>query len=105
MPSIVGVGSALPANYYAQAELAQALQSLGPHRKRFDAERVAKLFAAVKVEGRHLALPLPRYAELAGFEERNREWLRVGLELSERAVRECLDSAGLVPGDVQLFAS
>jgi hypothetical protein len=54
---------------YPRADLAQALLPLGPQGKRFDAERVEKLFVAVKVDGRHLALSLPRCAELAGIEE------------------------------------
>jgi alkylresorcinol/alkylpyrone synthase len=105
MSSIVGVSTAFPPNYYTQGELSQALLALSKERDGLDAARVKKLFAAVKVEGRRLALPLEQYAQLNGFGERNREWLRAGLELSERAVRECLEVAGLAPNDVQLFAS
>src|SRR5688572_29246814 len=93
MPHIVGVSSAFPPHYYTQAELTRALVSLSNEQPGLDAARVRKLFAAVKVEGRHLALPLSRYAELTGFGERNREWLRVALELGERAVHECLELA------------
>ncbi|MDQ2647540.1 MAG: type III polyketide synthase [Myxococcota bacterium] len=103
MPHLVGVSTAFPPNYYTQRELMQALLSLS--RSGLDAARAQKLFAGVKVEGRHLALPLAHYAELDGFGARNREWLRVALELSERAVRERLERAGLAPNDVQLFAS
>lgn len=105
MAHIVGVSTAFPRHYYAQAELTQALLGLSKGPQGFDAARIKKLFTAVKVEGRHLALPLPRYAELSGFGERNREWLNAALELSERAVGECLELAGLAPSDVQLFAS
>jgi alkylresorcinol/alkylpyrone synthase len=105
MPSIIGVSSASPPNYYTQAELSQALLTLSKGRDGLDAGRVKKMFAAVKVEGRHLALPLGRYTELEGFGDRNREWLTAALELSERAVRECLEGASLAPTDVQLFAS
>ncbi|HYP99005.1 MAG TPA: 3-oxoacyl-[acyl-carrier-protein] synthase III C-terminal domain-containing protein [Polyangiaceae bacterium] len=105
MPHILGVSSAFPSNYYSQHELTQALLSLSKEQHGLDAARVKKLFAAVKVEGRHLALPLERYAKLNGFGERNREWLRAALELSERAVRECLELAGLPANEIQLFAS
>jgi alkylresorcinol/alkylpyrone synthase len=105
MPSIFGVSTAFPPNYYTQAELTQALLSFCKEQKCLDVERVTQLFSAVKVEGRHLALPLQRYAELVGFEARNREWLSAALELSERAVRECLDTAGLAPSGVDLFVS
>jgi alkylresorcinol/alkylpyrone synthase len=105
MPHIVGVSTAFPSNYYTQAELMHALLSLSKEKPGLDQARVKKLFAGVKVQGRHLALPLARYAELDGFGERNREWLRAALELSERAVRECLDLAGLAPSEIHLFAS
>ena len=105
MPHIVGVSSAFPPNYYSQDQLTQALLAISSEQQGLDAARIKKLFSAVKVEGRHLALPLERYARLNGFGERNREWLSAALELGERAVRECLDLAGLPPKDVQLFAS
>jgi alkylresorcinol/alkylpyrone synthase len=105
MAHILGVSTALPPNYYTQTELMQALLSMSKERQGLDEARVKKLFAGVRVHGRHLALPLARYAELDGFGERNREWLRAALELSERAVRECLEQAGLAPNEVQLFAS
>jgi alkylresorcinol/alkylpyrone synthase len=105
MAHILGVSTAFPSNYYTQTELMHALLSLAKEQQGLDPARVQKLFAGVKVHGRHLALPLARYAELDGFGERNREWLRAALELSERAVRECLEHAGLAPNEVQLFAS
>jgi alkylresorcinol/alkylpyrone synthase len=105
MPHIVGVSTAFPPHYYPQAELTQALLYLSQEQQGLDAARVRKLFAAVKVEGRHLALPLERYAQLDGFGERNREWLKAALELGERAVSECLAQAGLAPTDVHLFTS
>jgi alkylresorcinol/alkylpyrone synthase len=105
MPSIVGVSTAFPSNYYTQPELLQAVLALSGERKGLDVARMKKLFAAVGVEGRHLALPVARYAELRGFGERNAEWLRAGLELGERAVRECLALGGLAANEVELFAS
>jgi len=105
MPHIVGVSSAFPPNYYTQDQLTQALLSLSNEQQGLDAARIKKLFTAVKVEGRYLALPLERYPKLNGFGERNREWLRAALELGERAVRECLEQAALSASDVQLFAS
>lgn len=106
MARLLSVGSAFPENYYTQAELAKGVLAIAERGKRgLSADRVRKLFSAVKVEGRHLALPLSRYAELSGFEERNREWLRVALELSERAVQSTLESAGLAAAEVQLFVS
>jgi len=106
MPQILTVGSALADHYYTQAELLHGLLELGAAKEsRLDASRAQQLFSAVKVEGRHLALPLHRYGSLDGFESRSREWLRVGLELGQRAVLRALDGCGLRSTDVQLFMS
>lgn len=106
MAHVVAASSALPANYYEQAALLQGFSAMCAERQLpLDAERVRELFDAVKVDGRHLALPLHRYAELDGFEQRNREWLRAALDLGERAVSQALLAAGLRASDVQLFAS
>jgi alkylresorcinol/alkylpyrone synthase len=106
MPHILSVRSAFPPNYYSQADLAGGLLAMVEGgRAKAEPERVRKLFSAVKVEGRHLALPLERYRQLSGFEERNRAWLEAALPLGEAAVASALDAAGLAAGDVQLFVS
>lgn len=106
MSRLLSVRSKLPAHYHSQSELADAVLALARARgAALSSERVHKLFTAVSVEGRRLALPLSRYAELSGFGERNREWLRAALSLGEQAVRATLDDAGLAACDIQLFAS
>jgi alkylresorcinol/alkylpyrone synthase len=106
MPRIVAVKSAFPAHYYAQAELLAGVVAMCEQQGRaWDAGKLQQLFAAVKVEGRHLALPLERYARLGGLADRNEAWLSCALELGERAVRECLAAVQLSPRDVELFAS
>lgn len=106
MSHVLSARSVLPTNYYTQRELMTGLLAMGAeHARPFDTKRVEKLFTSVKVEGRHLALPLARYSTLRGFAERNREWLRVGLELGEQAVVRALAAAGLAPNEVQLFVS
>jgi len=106
MTAILAANSAFPQHYYRQDELERGLLAMcGKHGHRWNEDRVRKLFASVKVEGRHLALPLPRYSELSGLGDRNREWLRVSLELGESAVKQALDAAGLAPEDIGLFIS
>jgi len=63
---------------------------LSKERSGLGAARGQKRFAAVKAEGRHLALPLARYAELNGFGERNRERLELLVRVlaSSRYVRQ-----------------
>lgn len=106
MPHLLSARSALPPHYYPQSELLAGLLAIEAEKHHeVDAGRVRHLFSAVKVAGRHLALPLERYASLDGFESRNREWLRVALELGERSLTNALEAAELTPSDVQLFVS
>jgi alkylresorcinol/alkylpyrone synthase len=106
MSRLLGVRCAFPERYYTQNELAQGLLAMvGEGKAKLDTERVRKLFSAVQVQGRHLVLPLGRYRELIGLEDRNREWLQAAVPLAETAVVRALADAGLAAGDVQLFAS
>lgn len=106
MPRIVACQSALPPHYYSQEELLGAVVGFCARQGRtWDAEQARRFFGAVKVGGRHLALPLQRYAELAGLEDRNSAWISSAIELGERAVRDCLAQGDLPPTEVQLFAS
>ncbi len=104
MPHLVSVATALPEHYHSQAELCSALLEMGAREQdSFDREKVRRFFSSVAVRGRHLALPLSRYASLAGMGERSALWLEVALDLGQRAVREVLDRAGLAAADVSLF--
>lgn len=106
MSRLLSVSSALPERYFTQNELAEGLLAMVEQGDaKADVERVQKLFTAVKVQGRHLALPLGRYRELRGFEGRNREWLQASLPLAETAVVRALADADLAAKDVDLFAS
>lgn len=96
---IVAVGAALPETYYDQEQLIAALGVYWGERF-YNRERFEQLQRNVLVGGRHLALPLERYGELSGFGATNDEWIRVGLELGERATREALAASGLAPADV-----
>ncbi len=98
-PVVRSVGRALPPNYADQETLIAAFKEYWS-RRHFNSARVDDLHRAVRVGGRHLALPLAEYAALTGFRASNDAWIRVGTEVGERAVREALDRAGLVPGDV-----
>jgi alkylresorcinol/alkylpyrone synthase len=106
MSHVLSARSALPGNYYTQGELMRGFVAMSAQSgERLEPQRVQKLFGAVRVGGRHLALPLERYATMHGFAERNREWLRVSLELGERALLDSLAAAGLAPSEVKLFVS
>jgi alkylresorcinol/alkylpyrone synthase len=71
---IASAGVALPEPYFRQAILTEYLAELwgaGPALVR----RMAALHANVQVEGRHLAYPLERYAELDTFGRNNEAWI------------------------------
>ncbi len=98
-PSIRAVGRALPAHWVDQETLIRALSAAWA-REHFNVDRLADIHRAALVSGRHLALPLGEYASLDGFGKRNEVFLRVGLDLGERAVRDGLARAGLATEDI-----
>jgi alkylresorcinol/alkylpyrone synthase len=99
VPSILSVGRALPPNHVDQETLTAALRAHWA-RQHFNAERLEELHRAVKVKGRHLALPLAEYPALDTFKKSNDAWIRVAEELGAEAVLRALDAAGLRPADV-----
>jgi alkylresorcinol/alkylpyrone synthase len=102
MSRVLSAVPALPPHRYDQPELTDAFADvvLPPGADRRVLER---LHEATSVQQRHLALPLEAYATLDGFGAANDAFIRVGCELGERAVRDALDAAGLLPSDVDLI--
>ena len=68
--------------------------------KVFNQKRLERLHRNVLVGGRHLALPLEDYETLNGWGEANGAWIRVAVEVGERAVRDALAQSGLNVADV-----
>lgn len=99
-PAILAVGTALPQHYADQETLIAALTSAWSEQH-FNAERLAQIHRAALVAGRHLALPLAEYPKLNGLGKRNDAFIRVGMEVGERATRDALARAGLEPRDVK----
>jgi alkylresorcinol/alkylpyrone synthase len=102
--TVVSVGSVLGPHTYPQEEITAAFGRLvvpDPERRQL----LERFHLAAGVRQRHLALPLPRYAELSGFTAANEVFLDVGTALGEQAVRSALDKAGLGPRDVDLLMS
>lgn len=96
---IASVGSAFPPHYYDQETLVAAFREMWG-RRHFNLERLERLHRSVLVGGRHLALPLERYAELDRWGKANDAWIEVAQQVGEAAVRQALDRAGLAPADV-----
>lgn len=88
MPQIVATAVAFPPHYYDQAELERTLLGLGRRDGiEFDPRKVHRLFEAVSVEGRYLALPVEEYFEKPGFGARNDAWISSALALGETVPR------------------
>lgn len=97
-PRIAAVETVLPANVYSQDEIVEEL-------RRFGGEVFARFARTSGVHTRHLALPLPRYAELSGFTEANNVFIDVALDLGEKAILAACERAGVRPDQIDLIAS
>ncbi len=96
---VLGIGSALPGNYYPQEAILARLQEEWS-QKHHNPDRLRRLHENVLVGGRHLALPIERYDELDDFGKSNDAWIEVGLEVGEQSLRRALDDAGVGPQEV-----
>ena len=98
-PHILSSSATLPAHYVDQETLLEAFREQWAE-KHFNVERLEQLHRAVRVGGRHLALPLERYGELDSFAKRNDAWIAAAVDLGETALKEALLRAELRPEDV-----
>lgn len=94
MMRIAGVASAFPKHYYRQEVLLEALKR--HWGERLDQPKfLARLHDRVRVEGRHLALPLEEYVGLETWGQANRKWIEVAQELGAEALAGAVVRAGL----------
>lgn len=93
---IQAVGRALPPNYYDQKTLLKALKGVWPGPENSQS-RLARMHDAVRVSGRHLALPVEQYHRLPTFRAKNDAYLEAATELAETALYEALEQVGAAP--------
>jgi alkylresorcinol/alkylpyrone synthase len=96
---VASVSRAFPANYYRQDEI---LSELG---RQWGATptvmaRLEAFHQRAGVHARHLALPKEDYEKVEGFSARNREYVRIAVELGAQALSRALDEAGVKPGEL-----
>ncbi len=89
----------MPSNYQNQQQLAAALRQIWVGQ-----DRTLRLFdqiqRSLKIQGRHLALPVADYYGLDTFSKCNNAWLKLAPELGTAAVRTALGRAGIEPREV-----
>src|SRR5258708_39861452 len=97
--NIVSAASAFPKHYYTQQVLLAVFKSVwGPvlgNPKMLD-----QLHAAACVDGRHTALPMEEYYNLADFGKANDFWIETAVDLGEQSIGCALSRAGLEPRDL-----
>ena len=98
-PTVLAAARVLPPHFVDQETLLAAFREHWG-QKHFNLERLEQLHRAVRVGGRHLALPLAEYQALESFAARNDAWTRAATEVGAAAVRGELDRAGLAAADV-----
>jgi alkylresorcinol/alkylpyrone synthase len=91
---IAAVGAAFPPHYYDQDRLIAAFRREWGERH-YNLDRLEALHRNVLVGGRHLALPIEAYDELATFGQANDAWIRVAEDVGARAVVDAMERAGL----------
>ncbi len=96
---IAAVAKAFPPHRYDQAQLLAGFRDYWGGAP-VNLDRLEALHRNVLVGTRHLALPMEQYPALTGWGEANSAFIRVAVDLGERAVREVLDKAGVAPTDV-----
>jgi alkylresorcinol/alkylpyrone synthase len=98
-PRLLAAQTALPRNFAAQDDLLAAFRKLWG-QKHFNLDRLEQLHRAVRVGGRHLALPLDEYEGLTSFAARNDAWIRCATGLGAEAVKQALEAADVTPAQV-----
>ncbi len=104
---IAAVSSALPAQVHTQAELAHHVREHWWADRPELLRRLDALWGNLRIERRHLALPLAEYAQLRDFGDFNDAWIRCATDLAATALQGALRRAGLGQRDVDtvLFTS
>lgn len=99
MARILALSTTLPENIHTQAEVTSALADrlASSSSERAVLERIHE---ATRVEQRHFAMPIEKYAELDSFTQSNQLFAEHALVLAEKATLDALKSAGVRADEV-----
>jgi predicted naringenin-chalcone synthase len=96
IPRILAIGTANPPLRFSQYE---AYRLTG-----YESQRILKIFLNSDIDYRHFYIDPNRFDRDETPDQLNQRYLRGAMETGCRAVHRCLESAGLTPRDVDLFA-
>jgi alkylresorcinol/alkylpyrone synthase len=96
---IASVSSAFPANYYQQEQIFTELGRQWGGTRTVMA-RLEAFHQRAGVRARHLALPKEDYEKVEGFTARNREYVRVAVDLGADALSSALADANVAPSEL-----
>ncbi len=98
-PRLAAVATALPPHLLRRDDVAHAARALfGERLAEFD--RLAAVYETAGIERRHSCVPLEWYLRPRSWGERMALFARHGVELGERAARDCLQRAGRRPEEI-----
>ncbi|MFJ3965523.1 type III polyketide synthase [Streptomyces sp. NPDC090036] len=103
MTRVLAVRSVFPPHRHPQSEITEALARFLPPGS--DTALLRRVHGSVRVDSRHLALPLERYGPGNDFGATNALFLESALELGARALELALADAGLTAGQLDLVMS
>ncbi|MBT2406109.1 MULTISPECIES: type III polyketide synthase [unclassified Streptomyces] len=103
MTRVLSVSSVFPPHRYPQPQITEALARFLPPG--FDSGLLRRVHASVRVDSRHLALPLERYGPSNDFGATNALFVESALELGASALRAGLAGAGCAAHDIDLVMS
>lgn len=98
MATISSVGTALPEHLVRRSDVKDICRQV--FHEMPDLERLLEIVDRAGVDERHICFPPWYYLEARSFEQRNLDYQEQACILGEKAVRSCLDAAGLEPRDV-----
>ncbi len=96
-PRILGIGTANPPHRFTQEE---AYRLAG-----YDSQRILEIFLNSDIDTRHFYVDPEHVNRHETPDELNKRYLCGAMEIGAQAVQNCLDSAGLGVGDVDLLAT
>ena len=98
-PRILSVGTAVPEHHLSQADVRTLVKSLFDAGLR-DVDRLLAVFDNGHIQSRYVSAPLEWFQTNHSWQERNEIYLRVALDLSERAARIALERSGLDASEI-----